>query len=99
MPLDKSSKPKTAFNSPFGKYEYIKLPFGLAQAPGYFQEMMTDILKEFDFVIAYLDDIIILVQQQRNISPTLDRFLTNYTLQSCPLSSANALSLQRKYNT
>ena len=57
--LDKSSIPKTAFNSPFGKYEYVKVPFGLAQAPAYFQELMTRILKDFDFAIAYLDDIII----------------------------------------
>ena len=47
------------FNSPFGKYEYVKVPFGLAQAPSYFQELMTGILKDFDFAIAYLDDIII----------------------------------------
>ena len=32
IPLDKSSILKTAFNSPFGKYEYVKVPFGLAQA-------------------------------------------------------------------
>ena len=48
-----------AFNSPFGKYEYVKAPFELAQAPAYFQELMTRILKDFDFAIAYLDDIII----------------------------------------
>ena len=59
IPLDKSSIPKTAFNSPFGKYEYIKVPFGLAQVPAYFQELMTGILKDFPFAIAYLDDIII----------------------------------------
>ena len=47
------------FNSPFGKYEYVKVPFGLAQAPACFQELMTGILKDFDFAIAYLDDIII----------------------------------------
>ena len=35
--LDKSSIPKTAFSSPFGKYEYVKVPFGLAQASAYFQ--------------------------------------------------------------
>ena len=29
IPLDKPSIPKTAFNSPFRKYEYIKVPFGL----------------------------------------------------------------------
>ena len=55
IPLDKPSIPKTAFNSPFGKFEYMKVPFGLAQAPAYFQELMTGILKDFNFAIAYLD--------------------------------------------
>ena len=59
IPLDISSILRTAFNSPFRKYEYIKVPFGLAQAPAYFQELMTGILKDLNFVIAYLDDIII----------------------------------------
>ena len=59
IPLDEESIPKTAITSRFGKYEYIKVPFGLAQAPAYFQELMTGILKDFNFPIAYLDDIII----------------------------------------
>ena len=45
--------------SPFGKYEYIKVPFGLVQAPAYFQELMTGVLKDFSFAIAYMDNIII----------------------------------------
>ena len=48
-----------AFNSPFGKQEYVKVPFGLAQAPAYFQELMTGILKDFSFSMAYLDNTII----------------------------------------
>ena len=59
IPLDESPIPKMTFNSPFGKYEYVKVPFGLVQAPAYFQKPMTDILKDFNFAIAYLDDIII----------------------------------------
>ena len=59
IPLDKPSILKMAFNSPFGKYEYVKVPFGLAQVPAYFQELMTGILEDFNFTIAYLDDIII----------------------------------------
>ena len=59
IPLDKPSIWKMAFNSPFGKYEYVMVPFGLAQAPAYFQELMTGILKDFNFMIAYLDNIII----------------------------------------
>ena len=59
IPLYTPSIPKTAFNSPFGKFEYVEVPFGLAQAPAYFQELITGILKDFSFAIAYLDDIII----------------------------------------
>ena len=59
IPLDKPSIPKTGFNSPIGKFECMKVPFGLAQAPAYFQELMTGILKDFNFAIAHLDDIII----------------------------------------
>ena len=59
IPWHKSSIPKMAFSSPFGKYEYVKVPFRLAQAPAYSQELMTGILKDFNFAIAYLDDIII----------------------------------------
>ena len=52
--------PKDSFyNSPFGKYEYIKVLFGLAQVPAYFQELMTSVLKDFNSMIAYLDNIII----------------------------------------
>ena len=34
-PLNEDSISKTAFTSPFGKYEYLKVPFGLGQAPVY----------------------------------------------------------------
>ena len=70
IPLDESSIPKTAFTSPFGKYEYNKVPFGLTQAPAYFQELMTGVLKDFSFAIAYLDNIIIFsrIQQKEHLS-------------------------------
>ena len=48
------------------KYEYMKVPFGLVQAPAYFQELMTGILKDFTFTKAYLDDIIIFSKPPRN---------------------------------
>ena len=36
IPLDTPSILKTAFTSPFRKFEYVKVPFGLAQAPAYY---------------------------------------------------------------
>ena len=50
---------KTAFVTPFGKYEFLMVPFGLAQAPAYFQLLMNKALEGLNFAMTYLDDIII----------------------------------------
>ena len=81
IPLDNSSILKTTFNSPFGKYEYIKLSFALAQATAYCQELMTNMLKDFNFAIAYLHDIII-------FSKTPEEHLTHIRLVFEKLHSA-----------
>ena len=57
--LGKSSRAKTAFVTPFGKYKFLRVPFGLAQAPAYFQLLMNKILHGLDFAMTYLDYIII----------------------------------------
>ena len=87
IPLDKSSIPKTAFNSPFSKFEYVKVLFGLAQEPAYFQELMTGILKDFCFALAYLDNIIIL-------SKTPQEHLSHIRMVFKKLGSAN-LSMKK----
>ena len=91
IPLDKPSIPRTAFNSPFRKYEYMKVPFGLAQAPAYFQELMTGILKDFNFTIAYLDDIII-------FSKTPQEHLSHIRMVFEKLKSANLSMKKSKCN-
>ena len=62
--LGKSSRAKTAFVMPFGKYEFLMVPFGLAQAPAYFQLLMNKVLKGLKFTMMYLDDIIIFSQDE-----------------------------------
>ena len=57
--LDKDSIKKTAFVTPFGKYEYLKVPFGLVQAPAYFQNLMNKVLNGLNFTLACLDNVII----------------------------------------
>ena len=48
-----------AFVTPFGKYEFLQVRFGLAQAPAYFQHLMNQVLDNCSFAMTYLDDIII----------------------------------------
>ena len=62
--LGKSSRAKTAFVTPFGKYEFLMVPFRLAQAPAYFQLLMNKVLKGLKFAMTYLVDIIIFSQNE-----------------------------------
>ena len=56
--LGKDSTAKIAFVIPFGKYKFLMVPFGLAQAPAYFQLLMNQVLEGLSFAMTYLDDII-----------------------------------------
>ena len=55
--VDKDLIKKTA--ALFGKYEYLKVPFGLAQAPACFQNLMNKVLNGLNFALAYLNDVFI----------------------------------------
>ncbi|GFX44694.1 hypothetical protein TNCV_2427781 [Trichonephila clavipes] len=53
---------KTAFVCPFGTYRYLRMPFGLRNAPATFQRLIDKFrsgLKDV-FALSYLDDIIVL---------------------------------------
>ena len=57
--LTKMSRAKSTFVSPLGKWEFMQCPFGLAQAPAYFQWLVNEVLAPFDFAFGYLDNILI----------------------------------------
>ena len=59
--IKEGDKWKTAFCTRYGLFEYKVMPFGLANAPATFQNMINEIFRDIiDFgVIIYLDDILI----------------------------------------
>ena len=64
--LGKDSRAKTAFVTPFGKYKFLVVLYGLAQAPAYFQILMNKVLEGLSYAITYLDDIIIFSKNEEN---------------------------------
>ena len=59
MVLSEKSRPKSAFVSAYGKWEFKRCPFGLAQAPTYFQRLVNEVLSGLTFAFGYLDDILV----------------------------------------
>jgi hypothetical protein len=62
--VDPSDVPKTAFQTPFGLFEYTVLPFGLTNKPATFSRKMQELFSQYmvgkdAFVRVYLDDILI----------------------------------------
>ena len=51
----------TAFNTRYGQYEYLVMPFGLCNAPGTFQGYINETVREYldVFCTAYIDDILV----------------------------------------
>ena len=63
VPVHKDSISKTAFVTPHGKWEYIRMPFGLKNGPAVFQRLMNTILADIrPFAAAYIDDIVVFSQ-------------------------------------
>lgn len=57
--LDKNSSDLCCFNTPFGRYKFNRLPFGVSVAPEVFQKTVSKIFGVLDNVETYFDDLII----------------------------------------
>ena len=71
LELAPESQPKSAFvvgGPKGGKWEFKRCPFGLTQAPAYFQALVNQVLEGINFAFGYLDDILI-------FSPNMEQHL------------------------
>jgi len=59
IPVDADDVPKTAIITPFGKFEFLRMPFGLRNAAQTFQRYIDRVLRGLPFVYAYIDDVLI----------------------------------------
>ncbi len=77
VPLSETAKPKTAFSTSSGHWQYRTLPFGLHGAPATFQQLMDILLRPHQvYAAAYLDDVVIHSETWEDHLDRLRRVLT-----------------------
>ncbi|CAI6364864.1 unnamed protein product [Macrosiphum euphorbiae] len=77
IPLDEKSSELCTFNTPFGRYKFLRLPYGLNCAPEIFHRIITELFSDIVGVIVYIDDLIItgttLEEHNQRLKKVLDR--------------------------
>jgi hypothetical protein len=68
VPMSSESLQYTSFVTQDGQYEYLRMPFGLCNAPAVFQRMINHVLGQYRFskVLCYLDDILLPADRLNN---------------------------------
>ena len=59
VPMNADGIAKTAIVTPFGLFEYLRMPFGLKNAAQTFQRFMENVFRDMQFVYVYLDYILV----------------------------------------
>ncbi|XP_072181419.1 uncharacterized protein [Diadema setosum] len=74
--LDEESSFLTTFNSPFGRYRFRRLPFGIKVAQDVFQERMDQILEQCPGTIGIADDIVVFGHNEAEHDKALHNLMT-----------------------
>lgn len=75
--LDDESSKLCTFNTPFGRYRFKRLPFGVSSAPEVFQKCIAQRLEDLEGVVNVMDDILVWgkdkEEHDRRLKQLLDR--------------------------
>ncbi len=73
--LDEESSRLCCFNTPFGRFKFNRLPFGINSAPEIFQKKCYELFGDLPGVGIYFDDIVVSGSNEKEHDENLDRLL------------------------
>ena len=61
LKIKEEDRPKSAFRTRYGHYEFVVMPFGLTNAPAAFMDLMNRVFHDYldKFVVVFIDDILV----------------------------------------
>ena len=92
---DEASK-LTTFATPFGRYRFLRLPYGLSNAPEIFYRTFTEIFGDIDGVKIYIDDIIIYAKTKQEHDEILRKVLNRAREKGVKFNKKSVCSVYQK---
>ena len=86
--LDQESAKLCTFNSPFGRYMFKRLPFGLSSAQDIFQRVMAEMFEDINGVEVVVDDILVWGTNEAEHDSRLTKVLDRACLRNLKLNKA-----------
>ncbi|UYV60109.1 K02A2.6-like [Cordylochernes scorpioides] len=65
VPLSENTSKYLVMSTPFGRYRFLRLPFGISSAPEIFQKIMHEMFCDIPNVVCYIDDLLIWARESR----------------------------------
>lgn len=106
LKLDDESSKLCCFNTPFGRYRYLRLPYGISSAPDIFHYTVSQIFHDIEGVSTYIDDICVSgknkIEHDDRLLQVLKRahnYGIKFNINKCKFAAQEVLYLGHKFSS
>ena len=96
--LSRDAQAKSAFCTPYGLFQWTRMPFGLCNSPATFERLLETVLcgLRWESCLVYLDDIIIFGKTKEQLLQRMDEVFTRLTAAGLKIKPANCRLFRRE---
>ena len=100
VPLRRADREKTAFSTPFGQYQFIRMPFGLVNAPATYSRLVAKALRHIPSseALCYLDDTAVHSKTTTDHLASLRKVLQAFRVAGLQISPEKAQLFRERIN-